>query len=330
MVNCLVLEFRKIDDDTREVMRGAVDGAIDYYGVCVDSVGEVLGCGSTSILNSADSCLLVVAEAISGAVLVPDMGAWNGFVKACEVFDKNVEYAPTDDGLIIIEKLEDYLEDDNVNSLYITSLAGYTATQPLTDIKKLCDIHDVLLILDISGSVGDEEVYDYGDIQIFSTGSPKIVNIENGGIIHDKTGRIQLNKHLLKTMKADNITCAGISHEIGKAKTTYTKTVEANKYLKNKLREKLKDNKEYNVIHPEHYGLNTIISTPSKSKAKKLAYNIRQKLEMNGNIITTGPNYNRIKKASIVLETKNLQTTSLTKENMNDIAETLHQEIMKM
>ncbi|RAP43658.1 MAG: hypothetical protein BZ136_09465 [Methanosphaera sp. rholeuAM74] len=326
----MVLEFKKISRDTLGVMCDAAGSGVDFYGLCVDCVGDVLGCGETYILNSANSCLLVVAEAIGDCVLVCDQGGWNGFIKSCDVFGKKVMYFPTDDGLINIEKLSVYLEEHDVNSLYITSLSGYTAKQPLNDIKKLCDVHEVLLILDISGSIGDETVYEYGDIQIFSTGSPKIINIENGGILHDKTGKIQLNKHLLKTLKADKITCAGINHEIRKTKKTYEKTIQTNRYLKDKLIKKLEENKNYTVIHPEHDGLNTIITTPSKSIAKKLAYNIRQKLETTGNIITTGPQYNRIKRASINIETKNLHITSLTQENMDYIIEIVYSEITRI
>ena len=326
----MVLEFKRIDRDTLSVMRDAVGSDMDYYSLCVDSVEDVLGSGDTYILNSANSCLLAVAEAVDDCVLVCDQGGWNGFIKSCEVFGKKVGYLPTDDGLINIERLRVYLEDSDVKSLYVTSLAGYTAKQPLDGIKKLCDVHDVLLILDISGSVGDESVYEYGDILIFSTGSPKIVNIENGGIIHNRTDRIQLNRHMLKSLKADNITCAGISHEIGKAREIYEKTAKANKYLKDRLMKELEENCDYTVIHPEHEGLNVMITTPSKGMAKKLAYNIRQNLETTGNIITTGPQYNRIKKASIIIETKNLHIDSLTRENMDYIVEILCSEINKM
>ena len=96
------------------------------------------------------------------------------------------------------------------------------------------------------------------------------------------------------------------------------------------LMKKLEENCEYKVTHPEHEGLNTIITTPSKGMAKKLAYNIRQNLETTGNIITTGPQYNRIKKASIIIETKNLHIDSLTQENMDYIVKIVCTEINKM
>ena len=107
------------------------------------------------------------------------------------------------------------------------------------------------------------------------------------------------------------------------------KTIEINNYLKKKLLEKLSDDEIHNVIHPYSLGINTIITAESKSKAKKLAYDIRQRLEVNGNIITTGPNYNRIKKPCIIIEVKNLDVESLTYTDMDYLCDIIIEEIEK-
>lgn len=324
-----MLEFKKISEDTLEVMEDAIGSNKDYYPIATENINNLLGGKNIHILNSANSCLLVIAEKIEEPVLVVDQGGWKGFIKSCEIFDKKIEYITTDDGLINIEILNKYFEEHDIKTFYITSLSGYTAKQPLKEIQEVCDIHNVLLIVDISGSVGDGELNKYGDIQVSSTGSPKIVNVENGGFINDVTGKLELNKYLLKTLKADNITCAAISNEIEKAVEIEEKTIWANRYLKNILFERLSADEIHNIIHPHSLGLNTMITVQSKSKAKKLAYNIRQRLEINGNIITTGPNYNRIKKASIIIEVKNLDVESLTKENMDYLGDIIIEEIGK-
>ncbi|MBE6485237.1 MAG: cell wall biogenesis protein [Methanosphaera stadtmanae] len=324
-----MLEFKKISEDTLEVMEDAIGSNKDYYPIATENINNLLGGKNIHILNSANSCLLVIAEKIEEPVLVVDQGGWKGFIKSCEIFDKKIEYITTDDGLINIEILNKYFEEHDIKTFYITSLSGYTAKQPLKEIQEVCDIHNVLLIVDISGSVGDGELNKYGDIQVSSTGSPKIVNVENGGFINDVTGKLELNKYLLKTLKADNITCAAISNEIEKAVEIEEKTIWANRYLKNILFERLSDDEIHNIIHPHSLGLNTMITVQSKSKAKKLAYNIRQRLEINGNIITTGPNYNRIKKASIIIEVKNLDVESLTQENMDYLGDIIIEEIGK-
>lgn len=311
-----MLEFKKISEDTAAAMKEAVNSDADYYSMTVNCINNLIPSDEVHVLNSANSCLITLAECICEPILVCDMGGWNGFIRSCDVFGKSVEYLDTDDGVVNIEILKEYLEKNAVSTLYITSFAGYSAPQPLKDIQELCDVHNVLLIVDISGSVGDREVIQYGDILVSSTGSPKIVNIENGGFICKRTDKIELNKHLLKSLRADNITCAGISNEMVKARDILEKTIEMNKYLKDKLKEK-----NLEVIHPDSYGLNTIIIAESKSNAKKIAYNIRQQMKIDGNIITTGPNYNRIKKACIILETKNLNIESVTYEDMDNICD---------
>lgn len=315
-----MLEFKKISDDALNAMREVLSVSGDYYGMAVDEIRRLIPCDDVHILNSANSCLLVVAECVSGSVLVCDMGGWNGFIRSCELFGKEVEYLETNDGLINIEVLDNYLREHDVKSMYITSLAGYTAPQPLDDIQRVCDLHEVLLIVDISGSVGDEKTTQYGDILISSTGSPKIVNIENGGFICNRSEK-EFNKHLIKSLRADHITCNGITNEIPKAPEILSKTLEMNRYLKDKLKKK-----NVELIHPDKYGLNTMIVAPSKSKAKQLAYNIRKRLKLNGNIITVGPNYNRVKRACVIIEVKNLCTDTLTIEDMDFLYDIIMEE----
>ena len=326
----LELKFKEISEDTREAMKESLFDDEDYYCLAVNCIKDMFECDESYILNSANSCLLTVAEAVEEPVLTVNQGGWNGFVKSCEAFAKKVSKIDTDDGLINIDTLGEYFENNDVNCLYITSLAGYTARQPIESIQKLCDEYDVILILDISASVGDDSIVGLGDIQVASTSSPKIVNIENGGFLNNVTGKLLLNKHLIKTFKADKITCAGIYNELPKACSIHRKTVEMNSYLKKKLCDKLGSEDNYVVIHPSATGLNIMITAESKKKAKTLAYNIRKRLNINGNVITTGPNYNRIKQASVIVETKNLDTDSINIEKMDKFYDIIVEEIEKM
>lgn len=327
----LELEYKKRSDNVNLTMKEAVNSDYDYYDDAVDKIKELLPSPEAHILNSANSCVLTVTEALPEPILIPDEGGWNGLERFSEILNKKVKKIPTDDGIINIENLTNYFEENEINSMYITSLAGYTASQPIEDIFNLCNIHDIVLVLDISGSIGDKDLTNtkYCDIQISSTGSPKIVNIENGGFITNITQKITFNKTLLKTLKADNITCAGIIEEIPNATRIYEKTLSANMYLKKILKNKLEKDSNHNIIHSEAKGINTIITTQSKSKSKKLAYTIRQQLNItkNKNIITTGPNYNRLKRPCVCIEIKNLDEKSLTQENMNKLADIIMESI---
>ena len=325
----LALESKKISDDTKKIMKEAVDSGGDFYADAVESIQDIHPSSQTHILNSANSCLFTVAEALPEPILTVDMGGWNGFKKSCDILGKKYLEIPTDKGMINLEVLDDYIERYDIKSMYITSLIAYTAIHPVDEIYELCNLHDVVLILDISGSVGCNEVNNYCDVQVASTGSPKIVNCENGGFINNLTEKITLDNHLLKSFKADNITCAAITNEIRKSPEILKKTIEANTYLKKNLFKKLVDDKTHRVVYENSPGINTIITTESKKKAKELAYKIKQELEIpdNKSIITTGSNYNRLKIPSVNIEVKNIDVDYLTEENMDKLVEIIVEKI---
>lgn len=328
----LELEFKAIAEDTKDFMKDAVGNCHDYYDEAVCTVQELLPSNETHILNSANSCILTVVEALDGPILTVDMGGWNGFKKSCDILGKKYSEIPTDNGMINIEELKNYFEENDVNSLYITGFVAYCALQPICEIYNLCNLYDVRLILDISGTIGYPNINSYCDIQIASTGSPKIVNTENGGFINNISKKISLNKHLIKTLKADQITCAAIANEIKKAPYILKKTINANTYFKNNLNSQLDKYPNYEIIHEKETGINTIIKVESKKKAKQLAYNIKKNLKISNNksIITTGPNYNRIKTASVNVEIKNINPTDLSEEKMDKLIEIIIKEIEDM
>jgi len=75
-----------------------------------------------------------------------------------------------------------------------------------------------VLVEDASGALGDETGQlangKHSHIIVASTGSPKIVNVGNGGFI--STDQEEVLEIPLKFLQADHITCAGISQEIKK------------------------------------------------------------------------------------------------------------------
>lgn len=327
----LNLEYKKIRPNTQKAMQKAIQKPDDYYTQAVETIKQYYP-GEITILNSANSCILTTIEASQQPVAIPDMGGWNGVEHTCKLLNKKVVKIPTQDAIINPEKLENIIKTTDIKTLYITALGAYNKEQPINEISQICKENNILFILDITGVMGDETLTNpkLADIQLTSTGTPKIINIENGGFINNITGKIQLNQHLTKTLKADNITCAAITCELPNAHHILTKTRNANNYLKKILKHKLKNNNDYYILNSDaKYGLNTIIKTPSKSKTKKLAYKIRQHLNITPekNIISTGPNNNRIKKPTINIEIKNLDINSLTQQNMEKLAQIIEDEI---
>ena len=173
----LELKYKRLSDDVKKAVKYAVDSDYDYYSIAVSQIQE----------------LLTVLESLPEPILIPDQGGWNGFKKSAKILGKNICEIPTDKGLINIEELDDYIEEYDIKSFYMTSFAGYHALQPIEEIYGICNTHQTILVLDISPSIGYNDINQYCDVQIASTGSPKIVNVENGGFINDITGKLKFN-----------------------------------------------------------------------------------------------------------------------------------------
>ena len=158
----------------------------------------------------------------------------------------------------------------------------------------------------------------YSDIIIGSTGSPKIVNVEDGGFITTNDDKLfEKSSLLLKTNKASNITACGIYNELDFAKDNLKKTVYASLYLK----EAIGDKTNFNVFHKDKRGINVIIETEDP---KSLSYKLRQEFVLDSHgMITKCPNYNRLKEKAVALEIKNLDIECLSQDNLDEIIKTL-------
>ena len=232
----------------------------------------------------------------------------------------NINYLPTEFGLIQLDVLEDFIEKFHPESLFITSFAGYMADQPLKDIYKVCEDMGVVLVEDASSAIGDSTGLlgngEHAHVILASTGLPKTVNVGNGGFIStNNTHILESAKTILKSLKADPITCAGIASEIENAPHIISKTIETCRYLKSQI------NGFREVLHMNKQGLNVCV--PDKSP-KKLGYLLRKGLNVHGgSIITVCPNYNRIKSNAVCIEIKNLDIKCMTPENLQGIVRIL-------
>lgn len=144
-----------------------------------------------------------------------------------------------------------------------------------------------------------------------STGSPKIVNVGNGGFISTNDSKVFKDAHyLLKTVKSNPVIGAGIVEEIKKAPENLNKTLEACEFLKKEIK---------TVFHPEKRGINLAFPlNEPKLKARELRENIKV---IGGGMITVCPRYDRINQLAVCLEIKNLDTQCLEKNNLLEIAE---------
>ena len=286
------------------------------------------------LVNSGNSAILAAMNSIDGAILIPDQGAWNGFKQIAKFLNKDLITVKTDKGLVNLDGLNESIissseeniidldDENNKSALFLTSFAAYTAEQ---DLRTICDFahkNNILVVEDASGAIGDYENRlangNYSDIIIGSTGSPKIVNVEDGGFITtNDDGFFDNSKLLLKTNKASKITACGIYNELDFAKDHLKKTVDACLYLK----EAIEDKTDFNVFHKDKRGINVIIETEDP---KSLSYKLRQEFVLDSHgMITKCPNYNRLKEKAVALEIKNLDIECFSQDNLDEIIKTL-------
>ena len=330
------LKFKKPSRETQIAMSKVAGGEDnqDYHEFACEKLAGITNHNEAKLVNSGNSAILSAMNAIDGAILIPDQGAWNGFKQIANFLNKDLIIIKTNHGLIDLDCLKESLlslseenrvdldDEDNRSALFLTSFAAYTAEQ---DMKSICDFahkNNILVVEDASGAITDSENKlangNYSDIIIGSTGSPKIVNVGDGGFITTNDKSIfDKSKLLLKTNKASNITACGISRELDFANDALNKAIEATSYLK----ENIENETDFEVFHPDKRGINVIIKTDD---SKSLSYKLRQEFVLDSHgMITKCPNYNRLKEKAVALEIKNLDVGCLDYDNLVKIINTL-------
>ncbi len=342
------LFYRRPSKNTREAMcRAAMNlkhmpgGRYDEITAAENGITNITDHDHAKIVNSGNSAILAVMSTFKGKILIPDQGGWTGFKKMAEFLGIETIEVSTELGIINTDILTNSIKNNSPEALFITSFAGYAAEQSVKEIYEVCDDSGVTLIEDASGSVGDKtgELANgkHSHVIVASTGAPKTVNVGSGGFISTNDNKILDNsKNILKTLKADPVTCAGISQEIKNAPNVLSKTLEACKFLKKNLKKELdletdlikhelvendllkKDLKESKtVLHADKRGINLAIAT---NNPKKTGYELRKRLKVHGgSIVTVCPRYERIMADAVCVEIKNLDVKCLGHKNLKEI-----------
>lgn len=296
-------------------------GRTEYIRTAEDSVSNITGHKHVKIVNSGNSAILSVMSTFNNKILIPDQGGWIGFKNIAKFLGIEALLVPTNLGIIDPDVLINIIEDKNPEALFLTSFAGYIGEQSIKQIYKTCNENGVTLVEDASGAVGDKKKRlangNHAHVILASTGYPKIINVGNGGFISTDDNKILKSaKTILKIVKADSITCAGISAEIKNASQTLSGTVKACKFLKKEL--------EYS-IHKDKRGITIALPV---NDPQKVGYELRKKLNVEGrNIITICPRYERINANAVCVEIKNLDLRCLKLENLEEIVQIIKETI---
>lgn len=320
------LKFKEPSKESQNIMSKIANGEnddINYHKIAEDKLKTFTNHNHAKLVNSGNAAILTAMNSIGGAIFVPDQGAWSGFKQIAKFLNKELIIVKTNKGLINNSYLENVLDgnkdklamfnDGERSALFLTSFAAYTAEQDIESIANFCHDNDIILVEDASGAITDSKKRlangNYSDIIIGSTGSPKIINVKDGGFITTNDSSIfEKSRLLLKTCKTSDITASGIATELDLGSNSLNKTINAVNYLKKSLN---------NVIHENKRGINLIISN---NDPKHMSYNLRQEFDLNGQgMITKCPNYNRLKEKAVAIEIKNLAIDCLEKEKLDGI-----------
>lgn len=322
------LLFKKPSKEARIAMSEAAEN-IDYVvnrgleeiKLAQDRISDFTNHEHVKIVNSGNSAILAAMTAFNSKIMIPDQGGWTGFKNAAEFIGLNAIEIPTELGVITPETLEESINEHKPEALFITSFAGYNAEQPVKQLYEICEDKNVTLVEDASGGIGDSKKNlangDHAHIIVASTGSPKIVNVGNGGFISTNNNEFfKGSKFILRSLKANPVTCAGIAEEIKYAPEILSKTIGACNLIKREFK---------STIHGNKRGISVILKTDNP---KKKGYELRKKLNVEGrNIITTCPRYERVITDAICIEIKNLDPKCLENEIINEIIQIIRQVI---
>lgn len=295
-------------DIMSEVAKGNVDK--NFEESCIAKIRDLTTKEHVKMTSSGNNSIFIALSAITGDIIIPDQGGWHGFKQIAKFLDKNIVTLKTDAGLINTDYLDE-LEISEGSALIFTSFAGYTAEQDIRSIVSYCKDNSITTIEDASAGIGDSEnrLGCRSDIILASTGSPKIINVGSGGFIatddDDVFTRTSLPQKLSKTTE---IICSGIDNEIDNVSKNLELSLNATKHVKKHIP---------NTLHEDKRGINVIIP---HENSKSICWDLKKTLTTDkSGIITTCPNYNRVKQKAICIEIKNLDYACLEKENLDII-----------
>ena len=312
-----MFRFKRPSRETMDIMSEVAKGNVskNFEESCIEKVKGLTTKEHALMTSSGNNSIFIAISAIDGDIIIPDQGGWHGFKQIAKFLDKNLITVRTDAGLINTDYL-DGLDISPNSALIFTSFAGYTAEQDIEGIVKYCRDNEITTIEDASAGIGDGE-HKLGcrsDIILASTGSPKMINVGSGGFVATDNDEILKSTKLpQKLSKTTEVICSGIDNEIDNVGKNLELSLNATEHVKKHIP---------NTLHADKRGINVIIP---HDDAKSICWDLKKELTTDkSGMITTCPNYNRVKQKAICVEIKNLDYWCLKKENMDMIIEAVN------
>lgn len=212
--------------------------------------------------NCAILSALYIAKKVNprAFMLIPDQGGWPTYCTYSELIGMSVKEIKTNFGVI---DLNDLKKKANTGSAFIVgSLAGYFAAQQIDEIYKICSEAGCLLILDVSGSIGDDKLCngEKADLMIGSFGKWKVVDAGYGGFVSTND---------LSYFEKAEVPFSLIRIYDDAYPEILKKLLEARKRLDllyETARKVKKDLAKYDILHREKEGINVVVKYDGTSE----------------------------------------------------------------
>lgn len=237
--------------------------------------------------NKAIWHMLKYAQTKRKEIVFQDQGGWLTYEQFCKRLRLEYHKLATDAGLIYPEDL--HFHPNKV--LLINSMPAYAYYENMEAIQEVCKHHNILIINDVSGSIGTEEA-NIGDIIVGSFGKAKPLGIQDGGFI-----------------ATDDDTIISYLEDIEEYLPDQDKLADAMGWLQMRrqqwllMNQKIKrDLEKHSIIHPEKEGFNVLVRFKSETEQKKIeTYCTHNNLEF-----TICPRYIRVMESAVSIEVKRL------------------------
>ena len=243
--------------------------------------------------------LQVLKEDKYEQIIIQDQGGWMTYPQFISKFEFEKSELKTDYGVVNPKDLVDY--KTKKNAILINSMPGYAALQ---DMEMICESgkeNNILVINDVSGSIGTDEA-EFGDIVFGSFGNAKPINLGSGGFIATDDGELYKRICELNIFDVNDFFLDDLENKLDSLTHRLV-------FLKEKRAEVLQDLGEYDIIHPDGNGINVIVKFNNESiKNDIIKYCIEHSFEY-----TTCPRYIRVNCDAISIELKRL------KEDIEDL-----------
>lgn len=243
--------------------------------------------------NAAISAALALTPR-NKKILIPAEGGWIHYKKAPKQLGLAYEEVACDDAKINLKDLQKKLTTGLFGTFLYQQPGGYFAEQPAEEMYRLCQKHNCLVIMDVSGALGTPLCSGANaDILVASFGEEKLVNAGVGGFISCKEREM-----------FEKITIAPFADEekLQIIEEKIERLPERIAFLEGKRKRIVEELKTFQIVHASENGFVIVVKfSTSAEKEKLIAYCKENNLPW-----TECPRYIRLNTPAISIEVKKL------------------------